>query len=105
CLTFFSGMSQRTETFHVTIFDFAVALLEAFELGPALFRCPEKATLTQLLSHSPIQLALPMTSLESFVKPSLTEDVKKSLGFFIPPVYTCHGRIKFKDIRKRVCSL
>uniref|UniRef100_A0A7N5KK93 Uncharacterized protein n=1 Tax=Ailuropoda melanoleuca TaxID=9646 RepID=A0A7N5KK93_AILME len=84
--------SLSAKTFHVTVFHLPVALLEAFELGPALFRRPEEATLPQLLRHGPIQLALPVTGLESFVKPSLTEDIKKSLGFLVPPVHTCHGR-------------
>lgn len=72
----------------MTIFHFAVALLEAFELGPALFWRPEEAALAQLLSHSPVQLALPMTGLECFVEPSLPEDIKKSLGFLVAPVHT-----------------
>uniref|UniRef100_A0A452TIY1 Uncharacterized protein n=1 Tax=Ursus maritimus TaxID=29073 RepID=A0A452TIY1_URSMA len=104
CLSFSSRTSRRAKTFHVTVFHLPVALLEAFELGPALFGRPEEATLPQLLRHGPIQLALPVTGLESFVKPSLMEDIKKSLGFLVPPVHTCHGRKKFKDGRK-VCSL
>uniref|UniRef100_A0A8C3WSQ6 Uncharacterized protein n=1 Tax=Catagonus wagneri TaxID=51154 RepID=A0A8C3WSQ6_9CETA len=84
---------------HVTVFHFAVTLLKAFELGPALFRRPEEATLSQLFSHGPIQLALPMTGLQGFIKPSCSEDLKKSLGFLIAPVHTCHARIKFKDTR------
>uniref|UniRef100_A0A8D1K2D2 Uncharacterized protein n=1 Tax=Sus scrofa TaxID=9823 RepID=A0A8D1K2D2_PIG len=76
-----------------------VPRLGAFELGPALFRRPEEATLSQLFGHSPVQLALSMTGLQRFVKPSLTEDLKKSLGFLIAPVHTCHSRIKFKETR------
>ncbi|KAJ1067958.1 hypothetical protein K5549_020901, partial [Capra hircus] len=96
---FFLCISQITDISHMTIFHFAVTLLKAFELGPALFRSSEEATLTQLLSHGPIQLALPMTGLQCFVKPSLMEDVKESLGFLVAPVHTCHSRIKFKDTR------
>ena len=86
----------------MTIFHFAVTLLKAFELGPALFWSSKEATLSQLLSHSPIQLALPMTGLQCFIKPSLMEDVKESLGLLVAPVHTCHSRINFKDTR--VCS-
>ena len=64
----------------MTIFHFAVTLLKAFELGLALFQSLEEATLSQLLSHGPIPLALPMTGLQHFIRPSLMEDVKESLG-------------------------
>ena len=72
----------------MTIFLFAVTLLKAFELGLALFQSLEEATLSQLLSHGPIPLALPMTGLQHFIRPSLMEDVKESLGFLVTPVHT-----------------
>ena len=72
----------------MTIFHFVVTLLKAFELGLALFWSLEEAILSQLLRHSPIQLALPMTGLQRFIKPSLMEGVKESLGFLVAPVHT-----------------
>uniref|UniRef100_A0A8D2E2I1 Uncharacterized protein n=1 Tax=Sciurus vulgaris TaxID=55149 RepID=A0A8D2E2I1_SCIVU len=91
--SFFSCTSHVTELFlHMAILHFAVTLLQAFEFGSALFWCPEEATLSELFSHSPIQLALPMTGLKRFIKPSLTKDIKKSLGFFVAPMHTCHSR-------------
>ena len=84
----------------MAILHFSVTLLKAFELGPALFWCPEKATLAKLFSHNSIQFALPVTGLKCFIKPSLTKDIKKSFSFFIAPVHTCHSRTKFKDIKR-----
>uniref|UniRef100_A0A8C6EZ30 Uncharacterized protein n=1 Tax=Marmota marmota marmota TaxID=9994 RepID=A0A8C6EZ30_MARMA len=83
---------ERTGLQHVAILHFAVTLLQAFEFGSTLFWCPQEATLSQLFSHSPIQLALPMTGLKCFIKPSFTKNIKKSLGFFVAPMHTYHSR-------------
>uniref|UniRef100_A0A8C7AGF6 Uncharacterized protein n=1 Tax=Neovison vison TaxID=452646 RepID=A0A8C7AGF6_NEOVI len=100
CHLSFSSSSE-----HMTVFHLAVALLEAFELGPALLWRPEEATLPQLFCHGAIQLALPVTGLESFIKPSLTEDIKKSFGFLVPPVHTCHGKRKYNNIKFTTTNL
>uniref|UniRef100_A0A8C8U9I0 Uncharacterized protein n=1 Tax=Peromyscus maniculatus bairdii TaxID=230844 RepID=A0A8C8U9I0_PERMB len=101
---FYQSTSHRHHTYkdspsglqYMAILHFSVTLLKAFELGSALFWCPEKATLSKLFSHDSIQFALPMTGLKCFIKPSLTKDIKKSLCFFIAPMHTCHSRISLK---------
>uniref|UniRef100_A0A8C6N4D1 Uncharacterized protein n=1 Tax=Mus spicilegus TaxID=10103 RepID=A0A8C6N4D1_MUSSI len=87
---------------YMAILHFSVTLLKAFELGSALLWCPEKATFSKLFSHDSIQFALPMAGLKCFIKSGLLKDIKKSLGFFIAPMHTCHSRIKFKNIKKAV---
>uniref|UniRef100_A0A8C8UEP4 Uncharacterized protein n=1 Tax=Peromyscus maniculatus bairdii TaxID=230844 RepID=A0A8C8UEP4_PERMB len=74
----------------MTTLDLPVALLKAFELGPALFQGPEEAILTQLLSHSPIHLAVPMAVSESFIKFSLTENCKECSSLSVAPVHAHH---------------
>uniref|UniRef100_A0A8B9Y1Z2 Uncharacterized protein n=1 Tax=Bos mutus grunniens TaxID=30521 RepID=A0A8B9Y1Z2_BOSMU len=96
---FFFCISHITEISHVTIFHFAVALLKAFELGPALFRSSEEATLSQPFSHSTIYLAVSGTSLKCFIKARLFENCKKSLSFLITPMHACY----FSSSRPHCC--
>uniref|UniRef100_A0A5F8GH60 Uncharacterized protein n=1 Tax=Monodelphis domestica TaxID=13616 RepID=A0A5F8GH60_MONDO len=83
---------------HVAISHFSVALLETFELGPTLFWCPEKATLSQPLSHSSIHLAISRTSPKCFIKPRLSENCKESLSFIITPVIEgCNQKLNGRE--------